>query len=589
MNKKFSILFAGFIVFATVLFGVAFSKASTAFALDCSAYQYTCTKTTSTCDGFKYATVCSYADLTSGPIDCDWACSPHEVCTGMTTTCTQNVSNPNAGSITISSISPNPASTSTTVTGTGVGGTSYTSCNKAYFNKLNGATYSIDGGTATSFTLTTTTTGDSAPTCPNAAAGNEWNYSFSIPINTSALTVGSHTVVVSANDVATSTKISSSSSFAVTTPNSTGTLTPTSQSCTIAIGASTCNAILSWSTTPSQGTSAVTSPVDNSGSSTNASGVSYNSIGGFHAADTYSGNNVSVSTYYTGASTRNFYLYNNGNSLVSGGVTATATCGANTWNGTICIPVVTVSATTPYSTTPSTNVSFAYTSSTTSSAGTECELLDNTQTALTSYSSTNPIVYPSASTTGSFAYYIKCRDKTTTTATATSNQITVTVASVPPPVVVAPTFTPAPGTYTSAQSVVIKTTTLLAKICYTIDGTTPTATTPGTCSNGTIIGSGSAVSVSSTETINAIGTKAGYINSPLASGTYTINNVATSTTNCGPTVANPVHYQCNPGVLKPGSNQSLTSQWKWNCLSLDGNAEVDGCTQSKSAPKPIEN
>ena len=88
------------------------------------------------------------------------------------------------------------------------------------------------------------------------------------------------------------------------------------------------------------------------------------------------------------------------------------------------------------------------------------------------------------------------------------------------PQVATPTFSPAPGTYSSTQSVTLATTTGGATICYTTDGSTPTASTPGTCSHGTTYSG--AISVSSTTTINAIGTLSANLNSSMASGTYTI-------------------------------------------------------------------
>lgn len=77
-----------------------------------------------------------------------------------------------------------------------------------------------------------------------------------------------------------------------------------------------------------------------------------------------------------------------------------------------------------------------------------------------------------------------------------------------------PTFSPAPGTYTSAQSVTVSDTTPGATIYYTTDGTTPT--TSSTKYTG-------AITVSYTETINAIAVVSGLSNSTVASGVYTLN------------------------------------------------------------------
>src|SRR5207253_460217 len=76
-----------------------------------------------------------------------------------------------------------------------------------------------------------------------------------------------------------------------------------------------------------------------------------------------------------------------------------------------------------------------------------------------------------------------------------------------------PTFSPAAGTYASAQSVTISDTTTGATIYYTTDGSTPT-----TASTKYV----SAISVASTTTIKAIAAAAGFNNSSVGSATYTI-------------------------------------------------------------------
>ena len=80
--------------------------------------------------------------------------------------------------------------------------------------------------------------------------------------------------------------------------------------------------------------------------------------------------------------------------------------------------------------------------------------------------------------------------------------------------VATPTFTPAAGTYTEAQTVTISCATEGATIYYTTDGATPDTLssiyyTP--------------VSISETTTIKAIATKEGLGNSNIATATYTIN------------------------------------------------------------------
>src|ERR1700730_10244610 len=80
-----------------------------------------------------------------------------------------------------------------------------------------------------------------------------------------------------------------------------------------------------------------------------------------------------------------------------------------------------------------------------------------------------------------------------------------------------PTFSPAGGSYTSAQSVTISDETPLSQIYYTTDGTTPS---PGV---GTTKLYSGALSIGATTTMNAIATASGLSNSPMASSTYTIN------------------------------------------------------------------
>ena len=84
-----------------------------------------------------------------------------------------------------------------------------------------------------------------------------------------------------------------------------------------------------------------------------------------------------------------------------------------------------------------------------------------------------------------------------------------------------PTFSPAAGSYTSAQTVTISDTTSGAKIYYTTDGTTPT--TSSTLYSG-------AISVAATKTLKAIAVASGFSNSAAGSAAYTINLPAATPT-----------------------------------------------------------
>ena len=94
---------------------------------------------------------------------------------------------------------------------------------------------------------------------------------------------------------------------------------------------------------------------------------------------------------------------------------------------------------------------------------------------------------------------------------------TYTAASGSSPALSAPAFSLAAGTYTSAQTVSISDATSGATIYYTTNGTTPTASS--TKYTG-------AITVPSTETLEAIAVETGYTNSPVATAAYTIDPVA---------------------------------------------------------------
>jgi hypothetical protein len=116
-----------------------------------------------------------------------------------------------------------------------------------------------------------------------------------------------------------------------------------------------------------------------------------------------------------------------------------------------------------------------------------------------------------------------------------SNTVTFTInpGPPPPPVTATPTFSIASGAYTSAQAVTISDATAGATIYYTTNGGTPT--TASTVYVG-------AITVSCTETIEAIATASGYSTSAVAIATYTI----TTTTYLG--------SQASEWVWMSGSN-----------------------------------
>jgi hypothetical protein len=95
-----------------------------------------------------------------------------------------------------------------------------------------------------------------------------------------------------------------------------------------------------------------------------------------------------------------------------------------------------------------------------------------------------------------------------------SNPGCVSVTVAVPEKVATPAFSPAAGTYTQAENVLISCATNGAAIHYTTDGTTPTSAS--TTYSG-------AITVSTTTTIRAIAVKDGKTGSDVATATYTIN------------------------------------------------------------------
>jgi hypothetical protein len=99
--------------------------------------------------------------------------------------------------------------------------------------------------------------------------------------------------------------------------------------------------------------------------------------------------------------------------------------------------------------------------------------------------------------------------------------------------VATPTFSPVAGSYTTAQQVTITTATAGASIRYTLDGSTPTASS---------LLFSAPINVAASTTINAIGIKSGSTNSAVASASYTIGvaqatcPVQSDTPNFGPNV-----------------------------------------------------
>jgi chitinase len=123
--------------------------------------------------------------------------------------------------------------------------------------------------------------------------------------------------------------------------------------------------------------------------------------------------------------------------------------------------------------------------------------------------------------------------------------------------VAAPTFNPAAGTYTTAQSITITCSTPDAVIRYTTDGSTPTSAS--TAYTG-------AIPIAKTTTIKAIATKAGMADSIVVSSTYTINDGTISP--WAPNTAYNVGDKVSYGGKNYTCRQSHTSLPGWEPINV---------------------
>jgi cytochrome c peroxidase len=164
-------------------------------------------------------------------------------------------------------------------------------------------------------------------------------------------------------------------------------------------------------------------------------------------------------------------------------------------------------------------------------------------------------------TTGNHTFRMTVSGKASASSsyTLSADKITLVAASA---AVATPTFSPGGGTFTSAQSVTISSTTSGAAIRYTTDGSTPSATV-GTVYSGP-------VTVSATTTLRAIAYASGMTDSNVASATYTITTTPpptltweaeslTRTTN-GATASNDSDGSASGGS-RVTLNSSATGSW----------------------------
>jgi hypothetical protein len=94
--------------------------------------------------------------------------------------------------------------------------------------------------------------------------------------------------------------------------------------------------------------------------------------------------------------------------------------------------------------------------------------------------------------------------------------------------VAAPTFSPVGGTYTSAQTISLSSTTAGASLYYTLDGSTPT-----TSAGGSTLLYSAPISITASKTVKAIATASGYFASNVSTAVYTISSGGSGSINFG--------------------------------------------------------
>ncbi len=156
---------------------------------------------------------------------------------------------------------------------------------------------------------------------------------------------------------------------------------------------------------------------------------------------------------------------------------------------------------------------------------------------------------------------------TVTTSNGTSNAESFTYTSTP---AATPTFSPAAGTYTSTQTVTISDSTSGATIYYTTNGTTPTT-------SSTVYSA--PISVSTTETVEAIATASGYTTSPVGSAAYTItvNSLPSgwSDSDIGsPAIAGSGNYSGSTYTVKGGGADIWGTSDQFNYAETAPNGDV---------------
>lgn len=154
--------------------------------------------------------------------------------------------------------------------------------------------------------------------------------------------------------------------------------------------------------------------------------------------------------------------------------------------------------------------------------------------------------------------------------------IAIEKANTAPTKVATPTFNPVQGTYSSAITVSISCATAGATIRYTLDGSTPTASS--TVYNGSM-------AVGASKTIKAIAMKSGLTNSDVGSATYTIGTSKAATPTFSPAAGT---YTGAISVTISSATSGATIRWTDNGSTPTASSPVYSGPMAVGASKTIK-
>ena len=162
----------------------------------------------------------------------------------------------------------------------------------------------------------------------------------------------------------------------------------------------------------------------------------------------------------------------------------------------------------------------------------------------------------------------------------TPSAVATGVYTISPPAAATPTFSPGGGTYSSVQTVTISDATSGAAIYYTTNGTTP-ATTAG----GSTLAYAGPITVTVTETIQAIAVATGFSNSTVATAIYTISTPDFSLSPATLNLSVPFGGQGTSVITVVPQNGAFGSVVQLSCAVI-GPAPIPTCALSPASVTP---